>query len=230
MIIPITGLPGVGNITTAVPREILAGNIALAQFIPGLHVLDGNLSRDPLNAPDIDVLRAGMMVGRVTATGNYASSVLGVLTSAAGSGATTLNVAPAVAAELVRRIGASGTFALTGPPTSGGTVATQSVTYSAVNLSTGAITCSAISAAIAGSFVQPTDGSSDVVTLLANRWGVKVTDQLGNSVDVLEEQLLLEGYVKTANIINYPTDTSLAAFVKLMLRTNCPAMTFDDAF
>jgi hypothetical protein len=36
--------------------------------------------------------------------------------------------------------------------------------------------------------------------------------------------------VKTANVVNYPTDTSLIAYVKAALRANCPAMTFDDAF
>ncbi len=105
------------------------------------------------------------------------------------------------------------------------------MTFSAVNTSTGVITCSAISAAaVAGSFVQPTDGSETIVTVLANRWGVKVTDQSSASTDVLEDQLLLAGHVKTANVLNYPTDTSLIAWVKAALRVNCPAMTFDDSF
>ena len=83
---------------------------------------------------------------------------------------------------------------------------------------------------MAGSFVQPTDGSETIVTLLANQWGVKVTDSSGNSTDVLEDQLLLDGYVKTANVVNYPSDTSLVAWVKAAIRVNCPGVTFDDAF
>ena len=53
---------------------------------------------------------------------------------------TTITTDVNTAAELVRRIGATGTFKLTGPPTAGGAVVTQTVTFSAVNTSTGAIT------------------------------------------------------------------------------------------
>lgn len=227
---PITGLPGIGTARVATPREILAGNAQFSQFVPGLRVIDGSRSRDPLNVPDVDVLRAGLLLGKTTA-GKYAPSVIGVLTTAAVAGATSLTVAPAVAIEIVRRLGTSGTFKLTGPPAAAGTVATQVITYSAVNTSTGAITCTATSAAaIAGAYVQPTDGSETIVTLLGNKWGVKVTDLSGNSTDVMEDQLLLAGHVKTANVVNYPGDVSLVAFVKNSLRGLCPAMTFDDAF
>jgi hypothetical protein len=227
---PITGLPGVGTSRVASPREVLAGNAQFGQFVPGLRTIDGSRSRDPLNSPDVDVLRAGLLLGKATG-GKYAVSILGVLTAAAAGGATTLSVTPAVATEIVRRLGGSGSLKLTGPPAAAGTVATQVVTYSAVNTTTGAITCTATSsAAIAGSFVQAIDGSETILTLLGNKWGVKVTDLSGASTDVLEDQLLLAGHVKTANIINYPTDTSLVAYVKAALRTNCPALTFDDAF
>jgi hypothetical protein len=228
---PITGLPGVGTARTATPREILAGNAQFAQYLPGLRIIDGSKSREPLNGTDVDVLRAGLLIGKITSSGKYAPSVLGVLANAAAGSATSLTVSAATATEIVRRIGTTGTFKLSGPPAAAGTVATQTVTYSAVNTSSGVITCTAIGAAvIAGSFVQPTDGSETILTLLANRWGLKVTDIGGTSTDVLEDQLLLAGHIKTANILNYPTDTSLIAWVKAALRTNCPAITFDDSF
>jgi hypothetical protein len=154
-----------------------------------------------------------------------------VTTAAAAAAATSLSVAPAVAAELLRRVGVTGTFKLVGPPTAGGTVATQTVTYTVVNTVSGAITVNALgAAAIAGSFVQPTDGSEAPITLMASRWGQKVTDVSGASTDTLCDALLLAGHVKTANLVNYPTDTSLVAWLKAALRTNCPALTFDDAF
>src|SRR5947209_6364097 len=187
MNIPITGLPGVGTAHTATPREILAGNVQLAQYVPGLKIIDGSKSRDPLNTNDVDVLRAGLLLGKITASAKYAPSILGVLTVAAAGAATSLTVAPAVATEIVRRIGAAGTFKLTGPPAAAGVVATQTVTFSAVNTSTGVITCTAIgAAAIVGSFLQPTDGSETPICLLGNRWGIKVTDMGGTSTDVLE--------------------------------------------
>jgi hypothetical protein len=228
---PITGLPGVGTARTATPREILAGNAQFAQYLPGLRIIDGSRSRDPLNGTDLDVLRAGLLIGKITSSGKYAPSVLGTLSVNAASSATSLTVSAATATEIVRRIGTTGTFKLSGPPAAAGTVATQTVTYSAVNTTTGVITCTAIGAAvIAGSFIQPTDGSETILTLLANRWGLKVTDIGGTSTDVLEDQLLLAAHIKTANILNYPTDTSLIAWAKSALRTNCPAMTFDDSF
>ena len=227
---PITGLPGVGTARVATPREITAGNAQFAQFVPGLRTIDGTRSRDPLNSPDMDVLRAGMLLGK-TSTNKYAPSVIGVLTVAAVAAATSLTVSPAVAVEIVRRVGLTGTFKLTGPPAAAGVVATQVVTFSAVNTSTGVITCTATSAAvIAGAFVQPTDGSETILTILGNKWGVKVTDLSGTSTDVLEDQLLLAAHLKTANVVNYPVDSSLIAFVKTALRAVCPAMTFDDAF
>src|SRR5438045_3009131 len=197
MNIPITGLPGVGTIKSATPREILSANVHLAQFVPGLRTIDGSKSRDPLNTNDVDVLRAGVLLGKITASSKYAPSILGVLTIAAAGAATSLTVAPAVATEIVRRIGASGTFKLTGPPAAAGVVATQTVTFSAVNTSTGVITCTAIGAAvIAGSFLQPTDGSETIISLVANRWGIKVTDQNAANTDVFEDQLLLSGHLK----------------------------------
>jgi hypothetical protein len=225
---PITGLPGVGAARVSTPREITAGNAQFAQFVPGLRTIDGSRSRDPLNAPDVDVLRAGLLLGK-TSGGKYAPSILGILTSAAMAGATTLNVSLAAAVELVRRIGTTGNLKLTGPPTAGGTVATTTLAYSAVNTSTGVITCAATPATVVGSFIQPTDGSETIVTILGNKWGVKVTDLSGASTDVLEDQLLLAGHVKTANVINYPSDTSLVAYVKAALRVG-GVMTFDDAF
>ncbi len=227
---PITGLPGVGTARVSTPREITAGNAQFAQFVPGLRTIDGSRSRDPLNSPDVDVLRAGVLLGK-TSTKKYAPSLIGVLTVAAAAAATSLTVSLATATEIVRRIGTTGTFKLTAPPAAAGTVATQGVTFSAVNTSTGVITCTAIAAAaIAGAFVQPTDGSETILTILGNKWGVKVTDLSGTSTDVLEDQLLLAAHLKTANVINYPTDTSLVAYVKAALRAVCAAMTFDDAF
>ena len=226
----ITGLPGVGTARVASPRDILAGNAAFAQFIPGLRTIDGSKCRDPLNTPDTDVIRAGTLMGK-TAAGKYGVSVIGVTTAAIAAGATSFTVSLAVAAEISRRLGQSGSLKITGPATSNGTVTTQSVSFTSVNTSSGVITASAISvAAIVGSFVGAADGTESPLAILGNRWGVKCTDLSGVSVDVLEDQLLIAGHIKTANIVNYPADLALAAWLKSTLRTNTPGMTFDDSF
>jgi hypothetical protein len=110
---------------------------------------------------------------------------------------------------------------------------TQSVTFSAVNTTTGAITITAAGAdAISGSFIQPTDGSESIVSLLCDAWGKKVSDQLNSTrVDVFEAQLLSAGgTINTAMIVNYPTDVSLKAWIKAAIRSACPGVNFSDDF
>ena len=88
-----------------------------------------------------------MVMGKVTAAGSYqgqyAPSILGLLTQGYGGATTTICVAAATAAEIVRRIGSTGTLNLTGPIAAGGTVRTIQAAYTAVNTGTGAVTLSA---------------------------------------------------------------------------------------
>jgi hypothetical protein len=231
-----TGKPGVLTTYTATPREIFLANRQFAQFIAQPVTIDGTLSGNPLNAPFNWLLFAGTLLGRVTATGKYAPSILGVTSAAyahTGGSNTTVSTDVNTAAEIVRRIGTSGTFKLTGPPAASGTVAVQTVTFSAVNTSTGAITITSTgSDAIAGSFIQPTDGSETVVTLLCDAWGKKVADQLNTTrVDVFDSQLLAAGgTINTAVVVNYPTDSSLKTWAKAALKTTCPGVNFSDDF
>ncbi len=230
------GKPGVLPGYLAVPREIFSANRSFAQFVAAPVTIDGALSANPLNAPYTWMLYAGTPMGRVTATGKYANSVIGTTTTAyahAGGTPTVLTTDVNTAAEIVRRLGTSGTLKLTGPPAAGGVVATQTVTYSAVNLTTGAVTITAIAAdAVNGSLIQPTDGSETVVTLLCDTWGKKVSDQLNTArVDVLEGQLLAAGgTINTGMIVNYPADSSLKTWVKAAIHVACPGTNFSDDF
>jgi hypothetical protein len=215
---------------------VFLANRQFAQFVAGPVTIDGTASGNPLNAPFTWLLFAGTAMGRITATGKYANSIIGATTAAyahSGGSNTTLTTDVNTAAEIVRRIGTSGTFKLTGPPAANGTVATQVVTFSAVNTSTGNITITALGAdAISGAFIQPTDGSESIVTLLCDAWGQKVVDQLNTTrVDVFEAQLLAAGgTINVASIVNYPTDTSLKAWMKSAIKTACPGVNFSDDF
>ena len=230
------GKPGVQQTYLAVPREVFLANRQFAQFVAQPVTVDGTLSSNPHNAPFTWLLFAGTVMGRVTATGKYANSIIGSTTAAyghSGGSSTTLTTDVNTAAEIVRRIGASGTFKLAGPPTAGGTMATQVVSFSAVNTNTGAITITATSAdAISGSFIQPTDGSETPVTVICDTWGTKVSDQLNTTrVDVFDAQLLAAGgTINTAVIVNYPTDASLKAWIKSAIRATCPGTNFSDDF
>jgi len=230
------GKPGVQTTYSAVPREVFLANRQFAQFVASPVTVDGTLSSNPLNAPFTWLLFAGTAMGRVTATGKYANSILGSITAAyahTGGSNTTLTTDVNTAAEIVRRIGTSGTFKLTGPPTAGGTNATQVIAYSAVNLTTGAITITAAGAdAISGAYIQPTDGSEVIVTLICDTWGTKVSDQLNTTrVDVFDPQLLAAGgTINTACVVNYPSDASLKAWFKASIKAACPGVNFSDDF
>ena len=222
--------PGPGTAQVSDTRVVV---LADAKYLVRGVVIDGSLSRDPLNTGDTDYLRAGMLLGRITATKLYAPSILGVTTAAYdadGSTNTTLSVSAATATYLVSRVGSSGTFKLTGPPSSAGTVATQTITYSAVNTTTGAITISAGSAdAISGSFIQPTDGSETIKGLIGNGQPVRVTDADDTDIDVELEKLVIGGQIDSSQIVNYPSDTSLITWVEDALQ-ECGLFVFDAKY
>jgi hypothetical protein len=225
------GKPGVVGNYDSQPREVFYSGRQFAQFWAPPVTVDGTNSSNPLNAPYVWLLWAGTPMGRVTATGKFANSIIGLTGAAIASGATSITTDVNTAAEIVRRIGASGTFDLTGPPTTGGTVATQAITYSAVNTTTGAITCTATSAAaVSGSLIQPTDGSQNILTLLCEVDGLQIVDQTyTNRLDVFCGTMLAGGgTINTGMIVNYPPDPSLQAFIKSSIRTFCPGVTFLD--
>ena len=227
------GIPGVKSDRTATPRKLLI-SLTNAIFLAVGKIIDGEKARDPLNTGDLDVLRAGMLMGKITTGGKYAPSIIGVLPSAhtsSGTTVTSMTIGVANAVELVRRIGSSGTFKLTGPPSAAGTVATTTVTYSAVNTTTGVVTITDIAVnKIAGSFIQPTDGSETPLGLIPDGYGIKVTDQDAADIDVQLPKLLIGGYLDASQIINYPSDTSLIAWVKAQLRASGGPYIFDDDF
>jgi len=112
-----------------------------AKYWPGGVVIDASESRDPLNTGYLTTLRPGLIMGMIAATGLWAPSIIGLVTADYTSGATSLSVSAATAVEIVRRVGSSGTLDLTHAPTATGTVVDRAtLTYSAVNTSTGVLT------------------------------------------------------------------------------------------
>jgi len=154
-------------------------------------------------------------MGRITTGGLYAPSILGVLQGAVSATDTTFSVSVAQAVEIDRRIGQTGTLTLVGPPTAGGTVATFTETFTVVDTTTGAITCSALDAdLIAGSFVGHNDGSQIPRTFIDDSFGEKVTDVDGTSIDVQFPLLPLTGIIDSSQILPvWPSDTSLQQWI-----------------
>lgn len=228
------GLPGIrADRVAGPPRKVLLTNTG-AIYLPRGRTINGSKSRDPLNTGDLDVLRAGMLMGMISASKKFAPSIIGVLPSAHDSSGTTrtaMTLGVANAVELVRRVGASGTFKLTGPPSAAGVVAVTTVTYSAVDVTTGIATITDIAVnKIAGSFIQPTDGSETALGILLSDYGLKVTDKDAASQDTQMPLLLIGGIIDSSQILNWPTDTSLIAYVKAWLRAKGYGFAFDDDF
>lgn len=216
MIPPVIGLPGLRSAVTASHRVIFKGGRWDWVSLPFPAIINGTLSRDSGNTGFLADLRAGLLMGKVTATGLYAPSVLGVTTGAYTSGGTSITVSAAQATEIVRRVGATGTLIWVGPPTANGTNAVSSaIAYSAVNTSTGVITTSDIGAdKVAGSFAVAADGSGIPITLIPDGYPIKVTDADGTSQNVAFAKLPVGGTIISDNVLPvWPSDTSIQQWI-----------------
>lgn len=208
----ITGLAGFRAARSAAHRTAFRQG-TLESWLAQGKIIDGVLSRDPTNTGDLDVLRAGLLMGKITASSKYAPAVLGVTTNAEAVGSTSIQASAAVVTELVRRIGATGTFKLIGPGAVGGVIVTETVTYSAasgVNITVTAIGNNFI----AGSFLAPTDGSEDPLTLVSDGYGVKVTDADNANIDVPFAEMPIAGVITSTQLLPvWPTDASLREWI-----------------
>ena len=223
-------IPQIGTANSATPRIVLK-TFAGVELFPGGKIIDGSLSRDPGNTGDVDVLRAGVLMGKITTGGKYAPSIIGPSTSAFTAAETRIKVGLATATEIVRRIGATGTFKITGPPAAAGTVDTSAITYSAVDVTTGYITVTALGTTfINGSFIQPDDGSETARTFIIEETGIKVTSDDSANANIQFRLMPIAAQIDASQLVNFPTDTSLIAKIKSDLRSTSIGFVFDDDF
>jgi hypothetical protein len=208
----VPGLPGFRSTMTAQHRVVFRQS--LPTFLAGGRVIDGTKSRDPGN-DDPTRLRAGLLMGKVTSTGLYAPSIIGLTQASYTSGGTSLTLTPAAAAELVRRNGPSGTFLTVGPPTAAGVVASTQTTYSAVNTTTGVVTVSSLGVnKVTKVVIALEDGTADPVTFLPDGYPIPVTDASGTALNVQFPQIPVAGIVDTANLVDWPEDASLITYLQ----------------
>ena len=74
--------PGVAADLVAPVREVLLKDGPMGpMFWPLGAAIDGSKSRDPDNPTRVDILRAGLLMGRITGGNKYAPSVLGPATT-----------------------------------------------------------------------------------------------------------------------------------------------------
>ena len=218
----VTGMPGMRARVSAIHRIVFRGGQWVFDFAGG-RIIDGTKARDPGNTPDVDVLRAGLLMGKLATGGKYAPSVIAVTTGAYTSGGTTLAVRPAGAAEIARRVGVSGaaTLKAIGPPSAAGTVVATPVTYSAVNTTTGDVTVTSLGVnKVAGTLITAADGSENPVTFIPDGYGLKVTDTDGVSQDTPFPEVPIGGLVDSSQLLPaWPSDTALQAWIVAALKT-----------
>jgi hypothetical protein len=233
----VQGLPGARAAKTVSHRMVTRGGW-VPDILPQGRVIAGACSRDPGNTPDVARLRAGMLMGKITTVVNslgtvgfYAPSVFGVTTNAEAAGSTSIEASAAVVTEVVRRCGATGTFKLTGPGSAAGVVITETVTYSATS-ATAFTTTAIVNPYIAGSFIQPTDGSEDVLTFLPSGYPLPATDFDGTSVDQEFGELPVGCVVDSAQLLPvWPSDASLQEWITSRLsRVSGGKFTFSHVY
>jgi hypothetical protein len=240
----VEGLPRIGTLRLTSPKVIFLDN-QVEWALAGGKQISGAASRDPDNTGNIDVLRPGMIMGKIATVinslgtvGFYAPSIIGKTNAAYTSGAGSITLTTQAATELLRRVGSTGSFTLVGPPTVGGVVAVFTVVYSAINTTTGVVTITPVAAnVVSGSLIMPTDGSQTPLSFISEKFqagtGIKVTDN--DDVTNLDQPFAwfpIGGVLVAANIINYPADVSLKSWLKSELNqtVNGSVFKFDDVF
>lgn len=208
------GRPGIGTALSAVRRNV-SRNGAL-DFYPAGGTIKGTKARDPGNSDTTLNLRPGLVMGKITSGGYWANSILGLTNGALTGTGTTLTVAAAVVTELVRRVGASGTFKLTGPPTAAGTVRTLTVTYSAASGTSITITALNVNevqrinfniAATGGNVVlKVPHPSGDMITTTTAAWNATDATFLSNINTVLDVATGVSGGIVASAISAVDTD------------------------
>lgn len=209
------GTQRIGSARTATPRIIFRSGTMVTVKTAGAFI-DGVYSRDTGNTGNLDVLRAGTLMGKITSSGYWANSIIG-LSNAAYTSGTTLTLTAVAVTELNRRIGASGTFKIVGPSTANGVVNEETVTYSALPTSTTATITALSNDYISGSLILPNDGSEYPRTFIPDGWGQKVTDLDAANTYVDFPELPIMGEVISANIIYWPSDTGLRDWIVGMM-------------
>lgn len=227
----VAGLPGFRSAQTATPRLVFRQG--LYEYLAGGKIIDGSESRDCDNTGNIDRLRCGLLMGMITSTGLWAPSIVGVLGSAYTSGGTSLTVSAAVATELARLVGQSGTAELVaiGPPTANGTLAITDITHSAIGATT--LTVSSLGVdKVAGTLIAVKDGRQLPRTLIGDDFPVAVTDGDGASIDVPFARFPIAGVIMSENLLPvWPSDTSIRTWIRESLSTLSQGkFIFDDLY
>jgi len=224
----IVGLPGYKTTQTHTPRDVLLSDVGREYLAGSTLVIDGSQSRDPGNTGNVDVLRPGLLMSKDESSGLYCPTIIDSISTAVAGGATSFTISAGGATEINRRYGGTGAeeFYVFGVVTDlysdeTPAIVAEGVAHSAVNTTSGAITCNALQNAypygflvVAGEAVRGNPDLGQLTNTVILNDDVEVTDDDGNSVDVPFPRVLIAGQINTARIINYPSNVNLANWLK----------------
>jgi hypothetical protein len=194
-------VPGLYTGNQFVTRQVVR-SLSSRDYIPSGVIIDGSLSRDIGSAPT-SVLRAGLLMGKITTGGKYRPSIIGVTNGAISAATITLR--------------------LFGPPSAAGTNAATNITVTAASGTTLTFTSAAIPAYVDKSLIQATDGSQLPLTLISEPAGIDVTamDATTNVDQMLGRWLagadVYSNMVIAGNTDMTALDASLQAWIKQQL-------------
>ncbi|HEX8323090.1 MAG TPA: hypothetical protein VF595_04175 [Tepidisphaeraceae bacterium] len=225
------GTPGVYAGNSFVQRQLFT-NPSQVEYASTNAFIDGNLTSDTTSSP-VNLLQAGLLLGKITASGKLRNSIIGLTAAAVVAGTVTgITVPAAVATEVARLISVTGgnvSLKVVGPPTAAGTVATTTITATAAAGTSITITSATLPAYVIGSLITPADGSETVIVPFSFPYGVSVLEE-GTSVRI-DQPLRLhprKGDIDVTRVVNYPADASLKAYVKGQLKAASGMFTFSD--
>lgn len=214
-------VPGVYTGNTFQTRNIHR-DLSKRQYFPSMAIIDSTLTRDIGSTP-VDLLRAGLILGKITTGGKYRNSIIG-LTSGAISAATvtSVTVAAATATEFARLIAIAGgnvSARIFGPPSAAGTNAATSITVTAASGTTLTVSSVTLPAYVDKSLIQPVDGSQTPVTVISEAAGIDVNAIDGSNIDQMVGRFLSAADVYSNMIIAGDTDiTGLDASLKTWIK------------
>lgn len=217
-------IPGVATGNSLVARNIFA-NLTNREWNPSMIQIDGSLSRDTGSTP-VDLLRMGLLMGKITTGGKYRPTAVGVLNGAiTATTYTSLTVAAAVATEVARLIAVAAgnvSMQLFGPPSAAGTNAATAFTATAASGTTITISSVSLPAYVDKSLIQLVDGSQTPIVPLADEAGIDVMDSGGTSINqflarYLRGADLIASQLVVGNAAMTDLDASLQTWIKQTL-------------
>jgi len=231
----ITGLPGVQSERSFAYRSVRKTDVG-AMYLPRGGIIDASNSRDPGNTNYEYVLRAGMLMGRVTSNNLYAPSIIGTVAETIDGSETALTLnAAATITEIVRRIGSTGTVTITGSSGKANTVyetsaRSMTATFSAASGTTLTITALGTSGVWTLNAAAGADAGTFKLRIIAPNGVIYVTTAQAYNVATATMETELQALIPDTGAGITVTGTAGSEYIITFNRDTCPGNYIVEVF